>query len=394
MPYIQPNILLTPTEKLIKPYECSFIVIEGPNLKGKLNLEGLEIKYDSFYLSQLTLNESAKDQPLVYGFLGSDITFLMIRAKYMPLDPYWQVETEQYIEYYFNDNPSEIRTMGQLMVMSGNSVKRISQMFLNNPSSVYKVQIEVLMANLPQSSIANPNQYNQNSFISGLYYNSIISNQVISSITGSTELKILDIDSVPVMIIPYSNIRTIVKIDSKTLLIGNDTEEKIKLEFLSEYNCDQANSRINWVLESPSTRVLTKSSPSPDNDGPVILWDTSVSTGTTTGVTTGTIELYLLPSGVTYSITGLTDMLVSGVTDNRDGTIDKTSISLVVKPLYDLVPLTGVTEIGIYELTFDVKDLANNNVTYIKYLSIYHGSYSTGFWDDDGVWIDVEIWVD
>ena len=78
MPYIQPNILLTPTEKLIKPYECSFIVIEGPNLKGKLNLEGLEIKYDSFYLSQLTLNESAKDQPLVYGFLGSDITFLMI----------------------------------------------------------------------------------------------------------------------------------------------------------------------------------------------------------------------------------------------------------------------------------------------------------------------------
>ena len=41
MPYIQSNMLLTPTEKLIKPYECSFIAIEGPNLKGKIDLQGL-----------------------------------------------------------------------------------------------------------------------------------------------------------------------------------------------------------------------------------------------------------------------------------------------------------------------------------------------------------------
>ena len=102
MPYIQPNILLTPYEKLIKPYECAFIIIEGPNMKGKLSLEGLEIKYDSFYVSQLTLNEASKDQPLMYGFLGDSVTFLMIRAKYMPLDPNWQLETDQYIQYYYN----------------------------------------------------------------------------------------------------------------------------------------------------------------------------------------------------------------------------------------------------------------------------------------------------
>jgi len=58
--YIQPNILLTPTEKLIKPYECSFIAIEGPNMKGKLTLEGLEIKYDTFYVSQLILMQTQK----------------------------------------------------------------------------------------------------------------------------------------------------------------------------------------------------------------------------------------------------------------------------------------------------------------------------------------------
>src|SRR5574343_127124 len=147
MPYIQSNMLLTPTEKLIKPYECSFIAIEGPNLKDKIDLQGLEIKYESFYVSQLILNEKAKDQPIVYGFLGENITFLLIRAKYLPLDPNWAIETEQYIQYYYADDPARIRTMGQLQILTGNSTNRIPQLFFNNPSSIYKVYIEILAAN-------------------------------------------------------------------------------------------------------------------------------------------------------------------------------------------------------------------------------------------------------
>lgn len=366
---------MTPTEKLIKPYECSFIVIEGPNLKGKLALEGLEIKYDSFNLAQMTLNEGAKDQPLLYGFLGTDITFLMIRAKFMPVDQYWQVESEQYIEYYFNDNPSEIRTIGQIAIFSGNSAKRIPQMMLNNPSQSYKVQLEILMANLPQTDIENSNQYKKDSYFNGLYYNSIISNQVYYTIpsasTGSTELKVLDYDSVPVMIIPYSSIRTITKEGKTILSIGNDTEEKIKLEFLSEQNRDQANSRINWVLESISNRTLTKTYPPLDIEAPIITWTDSVQTGITTGITSGITEIYLLPSGSTYTISGLTDLLVSGVTDSFDGIMDKSVIDLVVRELNDIVPITEIFNVGFYEMLFEVKDFSNNTATHIKYLSIY-----------------------
>ncbi len=397
--YIQPNTLLTPTEKLIKPYECSFIVIEGPNMKGKLSLEGLEIRYDSYYLSQLTLNVSAKDQPLVYGFLGDKVTFLMIRAKFMPLDPNWAVETEQFLQYYYKDDPGQIRTMGQLLVLTGNSNNRIPQIYFNNPSTKYKVYLEVLMANLPQEDMTNTIQYAQNSSFSGLYWNSIISdviNYTQPTSTGSTELKILDINSSPVAYIPYNNIRTITKIDNLTLLIGLDTEEKIKLEFLSAFNCDQANSRINWVLKSSRYRTLTTNTPTYDTTPPVITWN-DVLTGSTTGITSGVTTLYLLNTGTTYSATDIKNIFISGITDNTDGLIDINDVQIEMHALNNLVPTTGITGVGVYDITFTVKDLANNWITIQKYISIYTesgGTFSSGFWTDGNIWNDLDIWVD
>lgn len=398
MTYIQPNILLTPTEKLIKPYECSFIVIEGPNMKGKLSLEGLEIKYDSFYLSQLTLNENSHDQPLMYGFLGENVTYLMVRARYMPLDPNWALETEQYITYYFKDDPGQVRSMSQLMVLTGNSTNRIPQIYFNNPSTKYKVYLEVLMANLPQSALLNTQQYAQNSSFSGLYYNSIISDVVNYSVptsTGSTELKILDINGSTVLVIPYNNLRTISKIDPLTLLIGLDTEEKVKLQFLSEFYCDQANSRINWVLKSTRYRVLTKNYPPIDTTPPTFLWN-DVTTGYTTGITSGVTLLYLLPSGATYTDTNLKEIFISGITDNRDGSISIYDSVLEIYSLNDIVPVTtGITNVGIYSVFFNVRDLASNWTIIQRYVAIYTTQYNlidTGYWDDNGVWIDIEPW--
>jgi len=363
--YIQPNLLLTPTEKLIKPYECAFIVIEGPNMKGKLNLDGLEIKYESFYLSQLTLNEASADQPLMYGFLGEEVTFLMIRARYMPLDPNWAVETEQYIEYYYKDDPTQLRTMGQMLMLTGNSTNRVPQIYFNNPSTKYKVYLEILMANLAQSNLTNTTQYSQNSSFSNLYWNSIISDVVNYSIptsTGSTELQILDINSNPVLVIPYNNIRTITKTNSTTLTIGLDTEEKVKLEFLSAFNCDQANSRINWVLKSTRYRILTTTDPGIDTTDPVLTLNDGLLTGYTSDITSGNtlVYYYSLITGQTLTYINLTDYFVSGVTDNRDGEMSIYDTQITIYSLNDLVPLTGITSGGIYNLYFEVRDLANN----------------------------------
>jgi len=373
MPYIQPNTFFA-AEKLIKPYECAMIVVEGPNLKGKINLDGLEIKYEDFTISQLTLNLEAQDQPMLYGFLGNDITFLMVKATYLPIDPNWAIETENYIEYYFGDDPTQVRQMGQIMILSGNSLKRIPQIYFNNPSTTNKVYLEVLMANLAQESLTNLSQYSQTSSFSGLYYNSIITDTQYYQIptgTGSTELKVTDINGNTLIVIPFANIRTISKTDSLTLLLGLDTEEKVKLEFLSEYNTDQANSRINWVLQSQRYRILTQTLPLADITDPVFAWNT-LETGVTSGITTGLTMVYFPTNftGVTFTPTELKTMFIQSITDAVDGTISIYDSSVVIYLLNDLVPLTGITEGGIYDLYFSATDIAGNSVTHQKYLYV------------------------
>jgi len=398
MPYIQPNSFYT-ADKIIKPYECSMVVVEGPNLKGRLNLEGLEFKYESFNLSQMILNQESYDQPLLYGFLGNNITFLMVRAKYVPTDPMWSIESEQYLEYYYGNNPSDIKTMGQLLVLTGNSIKKIPQIYFNNTSTKNKVYLEILMANLGQDSLINPSQYNKISKFDGLYYNSILSDNVhytIPTSIGSTELNIVDIDSNSLIYIPYSNIRTIEKINSLELLIGLDTEEKIDLKFLNEFNTDQANSRINWVLQDIQNRTLSVVNPDLDLIPPTFYWN-DVLTGSTTGITSGITTIYLLPSGQKYTQTLLKEIFISQIIDNKDGNISLYNSTVEIYMLDDIVPINSITGIGTYYIKFLIKDIANNINLQYKYVSVYtkiNDVFSSGFWNDIGLWDDYQLWVD
>lgn len=364
MVYIQNNSLLRPTEKYIKPYKCAMIVTEGPKIMGKIDFEGLEIAYNSFYVSQLTLNAGAENQPLYYGFLGKDITFLLIKATYEPIDQNWLIEEDQYIEYYYEDDSSQIRHMSKMLLLTGNSAHRIPQIYLNNPSTEYNVNLEVLMANLPQDditySVTTSASYN------GLYYNSIISDVYTYTLpcSGSSELYVINSDNEVLTTIPYYKIHSITKqSDGVTLVIGLDTEEKITMEFLNEYNLNQANSRINWVLNDKTKRYLTLSqifqcntgSTGLDNVAPVI---TPLSVSGWTGTT-----FMAFTTGSTITKTNLIDQFVSGVTDNRDGTLNIYNIDTTIRKIDELIPLTGITEEGQYDIDFSISDLAGNNTT-------------------------------
>ncbi len=381
MPYIIPNNVLLSADKVIKPYNCAIIAIEGPQIKGKLNLEGIEIPYDSEYTAMMTLNESAKDQPLFYGFLGTNITFLMIKANYMPNDPTWRLEETEYLEYYFGDDMSTKRYMGKLLLLTGNSLKRIPQIYLTNPSSTQKVYLEIMMANLPQSDISSSTLV-EVEYISGLYYNNVLSNIInftSNNSVGSTCLHITDPIGNVQLVIPYENINIIERtIDgSYTLIIGSDSEEKIKLEFLSDFDMKQAHSRISWVLKDTLNRYLTLISPPIDIESPVITWTES---GSTSGYT-------ILPwtSGSTITKTDLIDIFISGITDNRDGVIDISGTTVSIYRMGSLVPLTYIDSEGIYQIYFVISDIAGNVNAQYKYglvditpPTIYYYNYASG----------------
>jgi len=146
MTKIVPNDLLKPTEKTIKNWNCSFIAVEGPNILDKLSLEDLAIPYESQYRSRIVLKAGDMDQPLIYGFIGKAVTFLMIKVTYDSVnDPYYTYEQENYnITYYFENDPT-LRPIGRLMIQTGSADNRIPQIYLNNPLD-YDVVLDVLHA--------------------------------------------------------------------------------------------------------------------------------------------------------------------------------------------------------------------------------------------------------
>jgi hypothetical protein len=148
MTKIVPNDLLQPTEKTIKNWNCSFIAVDGPNIKDKLSLEDLEIPYESQYRSRIVLHAGEINQPLIYGFIGRAVTFLMVKVTYDSVnDPYYKYEQENYnITYYFEGDPT-LRPLGRLMIQTGSAENRIPQIYLNN-SLDYDVVLDVLHATI------------------------------------------------------------------------------------------------------------------------------------------------------------------------------------------------------------------------------------------------------
>jgi len=148
MTTIVPNDLLNPTEKTIKNWNCSFIAVEGPNVLDKLSLEDLAIPYESQYRSRVVLKAGETDQPLIYGFIGKAVTFLMVKVTYdSENDPYYQYEEEKYnITYYFENDPV-LRPLGRLLIMTGSADNKIPQIYFNNPLD-YDVILDVLHATI------------------------------------------------------------------------------------------------------------------------------------------------------------------------------------------------------------------------------------------------------
>lgn len=146
MPTIYPNDLLNPTEKTIKNWNCSFIAVEGPLVIDKLSLEDIAIPYESQYRSRTILKSGETNVPLIYGFIGKAVTFLMIKVTYDNLnDPYYNYEQEKYnITYYF-ENDHILKPLNRLMILTGSADNKIPQIYLNNTLN-YDVTLDILHA--------------------------------------------------------------------------------------------------------------------------------------------------------------------------------------------------------------------------------------------------------
>lgn len=370
MTKITSSSLLGGSNKIIKPYECSFIATEGPNIMGKLNLNYLEIPYDSFFVSKMRLTTNV-DTPVMYGFLGNDVTLIIIKVTYTGSNPQCCDETDNFIEYWFRDDLTTVRYIGQLLILTGNSTHKIPQIFLKNTTANY-ADVEIMVADF--ETVATAISTTTYGTFVDLYWNSIISDKIYTLIgtgatyaTGSTELIVLDSNGNSQAVVEYSKINNIEKSSNQLILYTNT--DNIVLEFLTEYYAYQALSRINWVMEgligsiTQSDYYMTVSAPGFDNSEPVI---TTWSGATITGMTLSGVSVLTEANIRDYFIKSIADYDDLGLV--RDGVIDTEDMTVLIYKNGSLLPLTGITEDGKYAITFQIRDVANNLASVTKSL--------------------------
>ena len=347
---IKTNSLLETSNKNITMVNNCLFAKEGPNCVGKMDLSSLSINYDSFFSSNMILQPNDTDKPIMYGFLGTNVTFLSIIPNYN-INPQ-MCPGDNYIEYYFEDQPTIKMTFTEILMLSGNDLHRIPQIYLTNPNDSI-INLEIMVANINVneiSNILNP-EYNE---IVGLSYNYILSDQIYGINTGSTQFEILDIldSGVTQMIISYNNIE-IMELLENSIIVTTKADGPIKLTFNSLYHTLQAYSRMNWVVSNQTTRFLTMAYPTIDLFSPVI-----------------TFKIDPLITTLPITKSTLNYKYIESVIDNRDGVINNSNVAISIINNINGDDVDEIIEDSEYTIIFTISDIAANKTVESKTLLV------------------------
>lgn len=349
----------------IKVSGGDFIAIEGANVLDRLGVSDLRMPYKQILKSRIILKAGQINYLLNHLGLGDNATFILIKATYNQKSV---IEEDNYINWNFYDDFTNIYSMAQMMVLTGNSTNRIKQLYLTNPNSKYPVILDVMVGVIDDefSFFSDSNQAGTS--FTGLEYTDIQSHIVGQSI-------VINDKGTPVRPLIYMDISNIESIEkSGNILIVDNSFGTIFLQFLTEFDTYQAYSILNYIIENPNVDISTLT---PDLSDPVLTFFSNVgatSSGDFIAFNGSTIGVpYDTTSGFTFSTTIslndfgshsiidkdlLIDLLIDNVFDNREGTMSLISSNLILND--DSGEVDNISATGSYILTFDLSDIAHN----------------------------------
>lgn len=364
------NSLFGGVNNYIKFNGGDLIAVEGPNTVERQMLSDLRFNYKQLLRGRVVLKAGQINYLLNHLGLGDNATFLSIAARY---DVKSKVEEENYINWTFYDDLTKIHSMGKYMCLTGNSTNRVKQLYLTNPNPSYDVTLDVMVAVLDDSYNFFNDVVNQ----SGTSFVNLELSSINTYISGES-IVVNDSSSKPLIYILLNNIETI-ELSGKIVIIDDSSLGKIFLQFKTEIDSNQANSLLNYVLENPNVDIGTLS-PLSDLTSPTIYWLSTVGASSSTDFiafngatdsipydTSDGLTFSTSMSFTTYAIDSkisksqLIDLLIDYVDDNRDGIITISTQSLLIGATTGNI--NQITTEGTYSLTFDLTDLAGNNLS-------------------------------
>jgi hypothetical protein len=364
--------LFGPSAQYIKSLNGDFVAVEGSNIMERLILSDLRIPYKQVLKSRIILKEGQVNYLLNFLGLGDNATFLAIKAYYSSKSTN---EKDNYISWSYYDDLTRINYFSDLMVLTGNSEKRIPQIYLTNPNEKYQVHLDVMVAIIDDNYSIFTDTLNQSgsSFV-GLEYTDIHSHVVGQSI-------VINDKSDPVKPLIYIMLNDInhIEISGKILIIDDSSRGSIFLQFLTDYDVHQAHSLLNYVLENPNIDIDALV-PLEDDIPPVVYFYANVGddpsldyiafNGSTMGVPYNTGDGYTFSATVSLTQSGtasgyidkqqLINLFIDYIEDNRDGYMYMIPSNVLINSYTGSID--KILTPGTYSVTFDFKDIAYNSL--------------------------------
>jgi len=362
----------------IKFNDGDIVAVEGVNTVERLLTNNLRIPYKQLLKSRVVLKAGQANYFLNHLGLGDNATFLAIKATYNSKSVN---EEDNYVVWNFYSDFSKLYAMGKIMVLTGNSENRIEQLYLTNPSTKYAVTLDIMVAVIDDEySFFNDDLNNNGASFDNLTLDNIETHVVDETIV----LWDSQTPRAPLLYLVLSNVNSLTQAGD-FLIIDDAAYGNILLDFGSEALAMQANSLVNYTMNTPGV-IIQNLVPKEDDVDPIVYFHPTIRDmiGTATISVAGTSSVPVDTSmGYTFS-TQLTlgtfsfvnaNMLVNWcvdyVYDNRDGTmsVDGDNITLYDgnSDVTSAITATGST----YSFNFSITDIAGNSVSNKVAMEIY-----------------------
>lgn len=347
----------------IKFQNSDIVAIEGVNTVERLLGSDIRIPYKQLLKSRVILKSGQVNYLLNHLGMGDNATFLAIKATYNSASVN---EEDNYILWNYYDNFSTQYPLGRIMILTGNSTNRIKQLYLTNPSSKYDVVLDVMVASIDDTYNFFPDTVNQ----VATTFTNLEWSDLVTHIQNQS-FKVINSDGDALIYIQISNINSVSR-SSNIVTIDDDTIGTILLVFTDESNAAQAHSALSYLLSNTNiTLPLSEDTTSPilyflsnvDNTGDWISFN-----GATAGVPYDTSDGFTFSTSMTFSTYGptiskddLINYLIDYCEDDRDGIITITESNINILDASS-VSISSITQSGTYSMTFNISDLALNNL--------------------------------
>lgn len=358
------NSIFDSPNTYIKFQGSDLVSVEGASLLDRLSLSNVIAPFKQILKGRIILKPGQSNYLFNFLGLGDNATFVALVPRF---DVKSVMEEDNYVNFVYSTDLIHTYSFKEIMILTGNSTHRIPQLYLTNNNSLYSVIIETIVAVIDDNQTFFADTTNQ----IGLTYTNLSIGNIQTWIVNES-IVVYDNNNPPAALV-YLTLSTITSLQQQgTILVINDLSiGNIFLQFKTLYDATQANSAINYVLNTPNAVIGGNY---PDLNPPTIyfnyIFGASGSVINLLGATvsgpynsnqglTFSSSTNLAYYGGTISAANIISDAISSIVDNKDGIIIPLPNQIFVNG--SLIPL-GITMSGTYSITFNIVDLAGLEV--------------------------------